>query len=75
MVVDISSWLGSEKQILVALEWVSNIDVTREEVLIDLSQDAVKFSPKFDPNLPVNRQYEEVIYDYHGKPKYWQVVE
>lgn len=75
MVVDISSWLGSEKKILVALEWVSNIDVSRKEVLIDLSQDAVKFSPAFDPNLPVNRQYEEVIYDYHGRPKYWQVVE
>ena len=55
MVVDISSWLGSEKQILVALEWVSNIDVSRKEVLIDLSQDAVKFSPAFDPSLPVNR--------------------
>lgn len=75
MVVDISSWLGSEKQILVALEWVSNIDVAREEALIDLSQDAVKFSPAFDPSLPVNRQYEEVIYDYYGRPKYWQVVE
>ena len=75
MVVDISSWLGSEKQILVALEWVSNIDVSRKEVLIDLSQDAVKFSPAFDPSLPVNRQYEEVIYDYHGRPKYWQVME
>jgi hypothetical protein len=75
MVVDLSSWLGSEKQILVALEWVSNIDVSRKEVLIDLSQDAVKFSPAFDPSLPVNRQYEEVIYDYHGRPKYWQVME
>jgi PRC-barrel domain len=75
MVVDISTWLGSEKQILVALEWVNNIDVSRKEVLIDLSQDAVKFSPAFDPSLPVNRQYEEVIYDYHGRPKYWQVME
>jgi sporulation protein YlmC with PRC-barrel domain len=75
MVVDISTWLGSEKQILVALEWVSNIDVSRKEVLIDLSQDAVKFSPAFDPSLPVNRQYEEVIYDYHGRPKYWQIME
>jgi len=31
--------------------------------------------PPFDPNLAVNRQYEEVLYDYHGRPKYWQVIE
>jgi len=74
-IVDTSSWLGSDKQVLVALEWISNIDVVREEVLIDLNQDAIKFSPPFDPILPVNRQYEEVIYDYYGRPKHWQVVE
>jgi sporulation protein YlmC with PRC-barrel domain len=75
MIVDISNWLGSEKQVPVALEWVDDIDVARKEVLISLNQDAIKHSPPFDPTLPVNRQYEEVIYDYYGRPKYWQIVE
>jgi stress response protein YsnF len=75
MVVDISDWLEEDKQILVALTWISDIEVSRDEVAIDLTQEAVKFSPPFDPNLAVNRQYEEVLYDYHGKPKYWQAIE
>ena len=75
MVTDISAWLGSEKQVLVALEWIDNVDVARKEVAINLKQDAIKFSPAFNPALPVNRQYEEVIYDYYGRPKHWQVVE
>jgi hypothetical protein len=37
MVVDISSWLDSDKQILVALEWISNIDVARKEISVDLA--------------------------------------
>ena len=72
MVVDTDEF---DKQVLVVLEWISNIEVSSKDVSIDLTRDAIKFSPTFDPNLPVNRQYEEVLYDYLGKPKYWQVVE
>lgn len=74
MVVDVADWLKSEKQVLVSPEWVSTIEVSDHKIMLDLTQDAVKYSPPFDPTLPVNRQYEEVIYDYYGKPKYWQQV-
>jgi hypothetical protein len=43
--------------------------VVTKEISIDLKQDAIKFSPPFNPTLPVNRQYEEVLYDYYGRPK------
>ncbi|HSM70493.1 MAG TPA: PRC-barrel domain-containing protein [Anaerolineales bacterium] len=75
MVVDTGSKLDVEKKVLVALEWINDIDVASQEISIDLNQEAIRFSPSFDPNLPVNRQYEEVVYDYHGRPKYWHVVE
>ena len=75
MNVDISKWLGSDKQVLIALEWISSIDVIENKIYLDLRQDAIKYSPEFDATLPVNRQYEEVLYDYHGRPKYWQVME
>ena len=75
MVIDTNTWLESDKQILVALEWISRIEVSSRKITLGLQQDAIKYSPPFDPNLPVNRQYEEVLYDYYGRPKYWQVVE
>lgn len=74
MVVDIGNLRESEKQILVSLEWLSSIEVSNQKITLSLTQDAIKYSPPFDPTLPVNRQYEEVIYDYYGKPKYWRQV-
>jgi len=56
MRVDISNWLEEEKQVLVAVEWVFDIDVAWQEVAIDLTQEAIKFSPPFDPTLAVNRE-------------------
>jgi len=75
MVVDASNLSDSDKQVLVALEWTDGIDASRKELFVELNQEAIKFGPPFDPTLPVNRQYEEVLYDYYGRPKYWQVVE
>ena len=74
MVVDISK-LEPKKQVLVALEWLDNIDIVTKEVLINLKRDAIKFSPPFNPALPVNRQYEEVLYDYYGRPKSFTVLD
>jgi hypothetical protein len=74
MIVDISENLDAEKKVLVALEWINNIAVESKEIHIDLTEDAIRYSPAFNPAMPVNRQYEEVLYDYHGRPKYWQAV-
>ncbi|MDX1378951.1 MAG: PRC-barrel domain-containing protein [Anaerolineales bacterium] len=75
MIVDTNGNLETGKKVMVALEWISRIEVGSQEIQIDLTQDAIKHSPSFDSTLPVNRQYEEVLYDYHGRPKYWQAVE
>lgn len=74
VVTDTSGKLEQDKEVLIALEWINSIEVDTKDIYIDLSREAIRFSPKFDPNLPVNRQYEEVLYDYHGKPKFWQAV-
>lgn len=76
LVLDTSEETGADKgkKVLVALEWINSIEVQGRDIFIGLTQEAIRFSPEFDSSLPVNRQYEEVLYDYHGKPKYWQVV-
>jgi len=32
----------------------------------------VEQSPKYDPSTPVNREYEVRMYDYYGRPVYWE---
>jgi len=70
IVVNTSNMSDDDKQVLVSLEWINNIDVALKEISIDLMQQAIALSPEFNPHKPVNRQHEEVLYDYHGRPKY-----
>ena len=40
-------------------------------VEIDLKKETIENSPEYDPESPVNRDYEKVLYDYYGRPRYW----
>lgn len=71
LVVDTGNWLPGRK-VLVAPQWVNEIDFYEQRVSIDLKKTTIENSPEFDPNAPVNREYEEVLYDYYGRPKYWK---
>jgi sporulation protein YlmC with PRC-barrel domain len=70
LVVDTRNWLHG-KHVLIAPEWVVGIDGEDRTVSLELSQEEVKESPPYDPSQPVNRQYEVHLYDYYGRPKYW----
>jgi hypothetical protein len=71
LVVDTQRWLpwGS---VLVSPTWTKGITWEGKLVLLDLAQDEVKGSPEFEPWAPVNRVYEERLYDYYGRPAYWR---
>ena len=51
--------------------WAESIDWDTRQVQIGLTRGLIENSPEYDPNAPINRQYEEVFYDYYGRPKYW----
>jgi len=70
IVVDTRNWLPGRK-VIVAPEWVSRIDWRGKAVSLGHSREEVRDSPPYDPNQPVNRQYELRLYDYYGRPKYW----
>lgn len=70
MVVDTRKWLPG-KSVLVSPEWVRRVNWTEHHVEVDLSRDRIENSPEFDPTAPVNRQYEERLYDFYGRPRYW----
>ncbi|MGD8402686.1 MAG: hypothetical protein PVJ21_03430 [Anaerolineales bacterium] len=70
IIVNTNALSDDGNQVLVSLEWINKIDVTLKEISIDLTQQAIALSPEFNPKKPVNHQYEEVLYDYYGRPKY-----
>jgi uncharacterized protein YrrD len=70
MVVDTRNWLPGRK-VLLAPEWADSIVWEEKKVFVGMSRETIKASPEYDSSAPVNREYEEKLYDYYGRPKYW----
>ena len=74
LVVDTSNWwLG--KKVLVAPRWANRVSWEEENVYVDMTRQAIKNSPEWDPAAAVNREYEAVLHDYYGRPAYWAIGE
>ncbi len=71
MVVDTRNWLPGRK-VLVAPDWVDAIRWSDRTVSVKLSRAEVEESPEYKPFAPINREYEERLYDYYGRPTYWR---
>jgi len=71
VVVDTRNWLPG-KRVLVAQAWVERVDWAANLLHVDLTRDLIKNAPQFDASDPINREYEGTLYDYYGRPKYWQ---
>jgi hypothetical protein len=71
MVVDTRNWLPG-RRVLIAPTWVKAVEWSGEKAKIDLTREEVRNSPEYDPSTPANREYEVRLYDFYGRPKYWE---
>ncbi|MFZ4625275.1 MAG: PRC-barrel domain-containing protein [Rhodoferax sp.] len=70
MVVDTRHyWIGHT--VLVSPDWVKDINWGESNVTLDLMQQSVKDSPRFDSTAELNRQRETEIHQHYGRPNYW----
>jgi hypothetical protein len=70
LVIDTGNlWTG--KKVLIAPVWVERVDWLQRMMRVDLLADTIRKSPEYDPSAPVNREYEARLYDYYGRPRYW----
>jgi hypothetical protein len=70
IVVDTRNWLPGKK-VLMAPDWIGLIEWSASKIHTVLSGDQVKNCPEFDSSRPINREYEVKLYDFYGRPKYW----
>lgn len=70
LVVDIRNLLPGRKVILPPT-WAREVSWSEAKVHMAVSRERIEGSPEFDPEAAINREYEEVLYDYYGRPKYW----
>ncbi len=71
LVVDTKNWLPGKK-VVISPQWVAEIDFAAGQVVVEMTKNQIENAPEFDPSAPVNRAYEERLYDYYGRPVYWQ---
>jgi hypothetical protein len=70
LVIDTNNWWFGKK-VLVAPNWISRISWGERKVHVDLSRETIKNSPEWNASAAVNREYESRLYDYYGRPVYW----
>ena len=70
MIVDTVNWWPGKK-VVVAPQWIRDVSWTESKVFVDLPRERIKNAPEYDPALTIDRGYEEKLYDYHQKQKYW----
>ncbi len=71
LVVDTSNWwLG--QQVLIAPEWITEVSWAERTVSIQLTRQAVKEAPRYDPKTDLNRSEEARLHDHYGRRGYWE---
>lgn len=70
IVVDTRNWLPG-RRVLISPQWVLSVDWLRRKVGVDLLKKEIKQAPVFDPTQEVTRQYEDAVFEYYGRDKYW----
>ncbi len=70
LVIDTSNWWFG-KRVLVAPQWASRISWEQRNVHIDMSRQAIKGSPEYDPSVTLSREYETRLHDHYGAQGYW----
>ncbi|GJL57776.1 MAG: hypothetical protein NPIRA03_06330 [Nitrospirales bacterium] len=71
IVVDTQNWLPGKK-VLIAPQWVHSINWSDHMVDVAMNRETIERSPEYDPNKPINREYEVRMYDFYGKPHDWE---
>jgi hypothetical protein len=66
LVVNTGAWLNS-KSFLVSPHWISKVDWGDQQVFVNLTQETIKESPKYDPSSPVSDVYEGELRDHFQK--------
>ena len=70
LVVNTSNWWVGHK-VLIAPPWIGGVDWLDRSVTVDLSREAVKAAPAYNPSAELDRQRETGLYTHYGRPPYW----
>ncbi len=74
LVADTRNWLPGP-HVLIPPVWAESIDWETRHIHVGMSRETIANAPGYDPAAPINREYEEMFFDYYGRPVYWRPAE
>jgi hypothetical protein len=70
LIVDPRSWWPGP-HVLVGVDWIRSVSWDGSTVDVDVSREAVRNAPRYEPGGPFGREEEARFYGYYGRPGYW----
>jgi hypothetical protein len=67
LVVDTKNWWPG-KHVLVAPQWASGISWSERAVTLEMTRDQIETAPEYDPAQPVDRAFEQRLFEHYGRP-------
>lgn len=65
LVIDPRTWLPGHK-VVVSPDWISSVSWAQSRVYIDLTREAVKAAPGYDPQAPWDEDYAKRLHRFHS---------
>ncbi|NTW02580.1 MAG: PRC-barrel domain containing protein [Oscillochloris sp.] len=69
VVIDTRNWWPG-KRVLIAPDWISEVNWNDRTVDVDLAYNAIKSAPEYKSGQ-ISREYEDSLYRYYQRPIYW----
>ena len=73
LVVDTSNWWLGHK-VLIAPQWIQEVSWADSTVSVDMTRQAVKDAPPYEPSAELDRTQESAIYKHYRRAGYWDGV-
>lgn len=62
-------WFGHD--VLLAPQWIKHVSWAEQTVMVELTREAFKDAPRYDPAVPFSRDMEIAIFQHYGRAGYW----
>ncbi|HCE46299.1 MAG TPA: photosystem reaction center subunit H [Lentisphaeria bacterium] len=68
LLVDTRNWLPG-RRVLISPKWIKSVSWIEDKVFVDISRDAVRKSPEYDPSKLISLDYERKLLEHLSKPE------
>ena len=68
--INTGNWLTGRK-VIVYSDWIHEIDWSCRKVSVNLTKAQIEWSPNYDQEKAITREYESMLFTHYVKAKYW----